>query len=88
MGFVGRTAIHPSQLPVIAAAFAPTAAELAWADEVLAATAGGGVATLASGEMVDPAMRRRAESIVALAGSQRFEERTRHIHVTQAFRRI
>ena len=25
MGFVGRTAIHPSQVPVIAAAFAPTA---------------------------------------------------------------
>jgi citrate lyase subunit beta/citryl-CoA lyase len=66
MGFVGRTAIHPSQVPVIAAAFAPSSAELAWANEVLAATAGGGVTTLASGEMVDPAMRRRAESIVEL----------------------
>ena len=57
MGFVGRTAIHPSQVPVIAAAFAPTDAEIAWANEVLAATAAGGVTTLASGEMVDPAMR-------------------------------
>ncbi len=38
MGFVGRTAIHPSQVPVIAAAFAPTDAELSWAGEVLAAT--------------------------------------------------
>jgi citrate lyase subunit beta/citryl-CoA lyase len=66
MGYVGRTAIHPSQVPVIAAAFVPTGDELAWASEVLAATAAGGVTTLASGEMVDPAMRRRAESIVAL----------------------
>ena len=69
MGFVGRTAIHPSQVPVIAAAFAPTAAEVAWAREVLAATAGGGVSTLASGEMVDPAMRGRAEAIVSLVRS-------------------
>ena len=58
MGFVGRTAIHPRQVPVIAAAFAPTDDEVAWASEVLAATAAGGVTTLASGEMVDPAMRR------------------------------
>jgi citrate lyase subunit beta/citryl-CoA lyase len=66
MGYVGRTAIHPSQVPVIAVAFAPTSEELAWATEVLAATAAGGVTTLASGEMVDPAMRRRAESILEL----------------------
>ena len=69
MGFVGRTAIHPSQVPVIAAAFAPTDAELSWAGEVLAATKSGGVTTLASGEMVDPAMRRRAESILELAAA-------------------
>jgi citrate lyase subunit beta/citryl-CoA lyase len=66
MGYIGRTAIHPSQVLVIAAAFAPTAEESAWATEVLAATAAGGVTTLASGEMVDPAMRRRAESILEL----------------------
>jgi citrate lyase subunit beta / citryl-CoA lyase len=69
MGFVGRPAIHPSQVPVIAAAFAPTESEVDWAGEVLAATAGGGVTTLASGEMVDPAMRRRAESILGLAAA-------------------
>jgi citrate lyase subunit beta / citryl-CoA lyase len=67
MGFVGRTAIHPSQLPVIAAAFTPSDDEVAWAREVLAATADGGVTTLGSGEMADPAMRRRAETILALA---------------------
>ena len=67
MGFLGRAAIHPSQVPVIAAAFRPTDAEIAWAREVLAAVDAGGVTTLASGEMVDPAMRGRAEAIVALA---------------------
>ncbi len=67
LGFVGRTAIHPTQIPVIAAAFAPTDAEIAWANEVLAVTAAGGVTTLESGEMVDPAMRARAASILELA---------------------
>jgi citrate lyase subunit beta/citryl-CoA lyase len=70
MGFIGRTAIHPSQVPVIAEAFRPTDDELAWAHEVLAATTAGGVTTLASGEMVDPAMRRRAESILAMAAQR------------------
>ncbi|MDR1078044.1 MAG: CoA ester lyase, partial [Propionibacteriaceae bacterium] len=66
LGWVGRLAIHPRQLPVIAAAFAPSAAQVVWAESVLAAlaTAAGGVATLATGEMVDPAMRGRAESIL------------------------
>jgi citrate lyase subunit beta/citryl-CoA lyase len=66
MGFVGRAAVHPSQVPVIAAAFVPTDEEVAWATEVLAATADGGVTRLASGEMVDPAMRQRAETLIAL----------------------
>lgn len=71
MGFVGRAAIHPSQVPIIAAAFRPTDAEIAWADEVLAAMDGGGVTTLASGEMVDPAMRGRAARIAALDAATR-----------------
>jgi citrate lyase subunit beta/citryl-CoA lyase len=75
MGFVGRAAIHPSQVPVIAAAFRPTEAELAWAREVLAAVGAGGVSTLKSGEMVDPAMLGRAESIVALDAAVRRDER-------------
>ncbi|WP_431277748.1 HpcH/HpaI aldolase/citrate lyase family protein [Leifsonia poae] len=64
LGWVGRTAIHPSQLAVIADVFAPTDAELDWARSVLAAVEAGGVATLASGEMVDPAMLGRARSIL------------------------
>lgn len=68
LGLFGRMAVHPSQLPAIAAVFSPTPAEVAWAEEVLAALAAGGVATLASGEMVDPAMRARAERIRSLVG--------------------
>ena len=71
MGFVGRAAIHPAQVPMIAAAFRPTDAEIGWAREVLTALEGGGVTTLASGEMVDPAMRGRAKGIAALAAATR-----------------
>jgi citrate lyase subunit beta / citryl-CoA lyase len=66
LGMVGRTAIHPRQVPVIAAAFAPTESELAWAREVLAALDGAaeGVAVLSSGAMVDAAMARRAATLL------------------------
>jgi citrate lyase subunit beta / citryl-CoA lyase len=68
LGMVGRTAIHPRQLPVIRAAFAPTTEELAWAQEVLAALDGAevGVAVLRSGAMIDAAMARRARRLVRL----------------------
>jgi citrate lyase subunit beta / citryl-CoA lyase len=64
LGWVGRVAIHPSQLPVIAEVFQPSAEERRWAEEVLAAGAHG-VATLSSGEMVDPAMVGRARAILS-----------------------
>jgi citrate lyase subunit beta/citryl-CoA lyase len=71
LGWVGRVAIHPSQLPVIAEVFHPSDADRHWAEEVVAATTGGGVSTLPNGDMVDPAMLGRAEAILA---------RTRHRH--------
>jgi citrate lyase subunit beta / citryl-CoA lyase len=64
LGWVGRVAIHPSQLPVIAEVFLPSAEERRWAKEVLAAGAKG-VSTLPSGEMVDPAMLGRARAIIS-----------------------
>ncbi|MEU5875286.1 aldolase/citrate lyase family protein [Glycomyces sp. NPDC047369] len=64
LGLRGRTAVHPKQLPVIREVFAPTPEETAWAEAVVAALEGGGVATLPSGEMVDPAMLGRARSIL------------------------
>lgn len=65
LGWFGRVAIHPSQLPVIAEVFAPSAEERRWAEEVLAAAGEGGVTTLANGEMADPAMLGRAKAILA-----------------------
>lgn len=64
LGWVGRVAIHPSQLPVIAEVFLPSEEERRWATEVLAAGTHG-VTTLPSGEMVDPAMLGRARAILS-----------------------
>lgn len=69
LGLVGRVAIHPVQLAVIRSAFAPDPSLLSWANEVLEALTAGGVTTLKSGEMVDAAMRGRAERVLHLAAS-------------------
>ncbi|HEY3558535.1 MAG TPA: CoA ester lyase [Kribbella sp.] len=71
LGFVGRTAIHPRQLPTIVEAFTPTASQVAAAEELLAAVekadvADGGVLVLPDGRMVDPAMIGRAREVTAL----------------------
>lgn len=76
LGFFGCAAVHPRQLRTIRAAFTPSAAEVAGARSVLAALAaaksdGDGVARTDDGRMVDAAMRRRAEEIVALAEPDR-----------------
>lgn len=67
LGWVGRTAVHPTQLAVIADVFRPGSDAVAWATAVVASIQDGGVSTLASGEMVDPAMLGRARSILGLA---------------------
>ncbi|WP_026923682.1 HpcH/HpaI aldolase/citrate lyase family protein [Glycomyces arizonensis] len=69
LGLRGRVAVHPAQLPVIEAVFAPSEEERAWARAVVDALEhgpgrGGGVATLPDGEMVDPAMLGRARRIL------------------------
>lgn len=69
LGAVGRVAAHPRQLPVIREVFTPSADERAWAEAVVAAMRDGGVATLPGGEMVDPAMLGRAQSIIERARS-------------------
>ena len=53
-GFGAKLCIHPRQVPIVNAAFAPSAAELDWAQRVVAgfAAAGGGVFSL-DGRMVD-----------------------------------
>ena len=69
LGWFGRAAIHPSQLAVIARVFAPREEEVEWARAVLTALAdsSGAATRLPGGEMVDEAMRGRAESILGRA---------------------
>jgi len=71
LGFVGRACIHPAQLPVVHAVFTPSAAEVDEARTTLRLLAeaeahGSGVALDAHGRLVDPAVVRGAERVLAL----------------------
>ncbi|EOD63686.1 HpcH/HpaI aldolase/citrate lyase family protein [Amycolatopsis vancoresmycina] len=61
LGFGGKLCIHPRQVPVARAAFAPTAAEREWARRVL--TAGDSVSVV-DGRMVDKPVLDRARRIL------------------------
>jgi citrate lyase beta subunit len=71
LGYLGKSAIHPSQVPLANAVFRPTDAEIAHSLEVIeaardAAQRGVGAFTV-GGKMVDAPFIRRAEAILALA---------------------
>jgi len=75
LGFLGRSCIHPRQVPVVREAFGPSPADIEWADSILAqaismAGAGSGVATLADGSFIDAPVVRQAERVLALAERQ------------------
>ena len=57
-GFDGMTAVHPSQIPLIHAAFAPTPTERHWAERVIttmeSATARGQAVTELDGQLLEP----------------------------------
>jgi citrate lyase subunit beta/citryl-CoA lyase len=66
VGFDAKVAIHPTQVPVIRAGYAPTDEQVQWARNVLeAARAERGVFQF-DGQMVDMPVLRRAQRIVAL----------------------
>lgn len=66
VGFDAKVAIHPTQVAVIRAGYAPTEQQVAWAHRVLdVARSERGVFQL-DGQMVDMPVLRRAERIVAL----------------------
>ena len=67
LGHLGRTAIHPAQLPVIEAVYLPTAEEVERARETIALLEAGGVGALEGGEFVDAAMLGAARQVVGLA---------------------
>ena len=69
LGFRSRTAVHPSQVPVINRAFTPNTAAVAAARQVLAGFdgGGGGVTVDAGGRMIDAAVIRSAMETVSRA---------------------
>jgi len=71
LGFFGKSAIHPRQLPVLHAVFTPSEPELRWARGVVAAfEAGGGAALqLPDGEFVDLPVANRAKRLLELAAN-------------------
>ncbi|WP_435853343.1 HpcH/HpaI aldolase/citrate lyase family protein [Streptomyces smyrnaeus] len=67
-GFLGRTAIHPRQLPVIEEAYRPSAQEVAAAEEIVtAAVTEAGALALPDGRFVDPAVVAGARRTLSLA---------------------
>jgi len=83
LGYVGKSAIHPTQVPIANAVFRPTDAEIAHSLKVVeaarvAAEQGVGAFTV-NGRMIDAPFVRRAEAILELARRLRLiaaEERT------------
>ncbi|MER6674295.1 CoA ester lyase [Streptomyces sp. NPDC000983] len=68
LGFLGRAAIHPRQLPVIERAYLPTGEELERAESIVkAAAAYGGAQALADGTFVDAAVVVAAQRTLSLA---------------------
>lgn len=67
VGFDAKVAIHPSQIPVIRAGYAPTDDQVDWARKVLVAAAAERGVFQFDGLMVDAPVLRRAERIIALA---------------------
>ncbi|MBE9372979.1 CoA ester lyase [Saccharopolyspora sp. HNM0983] len=68
LGFGGKAAIHPEQLPAVREVFAPSEQEVSWARTVLAAyreSSGPGAVRLDDGTFVDEPVARRAEQIIA-----------------------
>jgi citrate lyase subunit beta/citryl-CoA lyase len=70
LGFGAKSAIHPRQIPILHQVFAPSAQDVAWAVEVLAAfdAAGEGACRLPNGEFIDLPVAQRAHRLLELAG--------------------
>ncbi|MDT9592174.1 CoA ester lyase [Nocardioides zeae] len=71
LGFGAKLCIHPAQVDLVNAGFAPTEAEVEWAREVLETAGAGGVGTDARGQMIDKPVVDRARGIVQAAGEDR-----------------
>jgi citrate lyase subunit beta / citryl-CoA lyase len=82
LGFLGRSAIHPDQIPVINEIFTPTQEEMAEAEDLLgklksASASGTGAFALEDGRFVDEAVVRAARATLALARPARMGQEAR-----------
>ncbi|CDI04965.1 HpcH/HpaI aldolase/citrate lyase family protein [Candidatus Nitrosotenuis uzonensis] len=71
LGYVGKSIIHPDQIPVAHGAFAPNKAELEWANKVCQAyvesTKKGRGATVVDGKMIDEVHYKQARALLDIA---------------------
>ena len=74
LGFIGKAAIHPTQVPVIQAAFSPGADEIAWARRVVEAyEANEGGVLLVDGKLIERPVIASAQRILAVAEALKLE---------------
>ncbi|MEO5696850.1 MAG: CoA ester lyase [Burkholderiaceae bacterium] len=65
LGFGAKLCIHPRQVEAVNRSFSPSAAEIAWAERVLAAAAAsGGAAVALDGKMIDAPVIGRARALL------------------------
>lgn len=76
IGFFGKSAIHPRQVPIIHEVFTPTPQELEWAHRVLQAfeQSGGAATKTATGEFVDRPAAKRAKQLVRLSRAREVDD--------------
>ena len=71
LGYVGKSIIHPDQIPLTHETFAPNKAEVEWArkvcDTYVASTKKGKGATVVDGKMIDEVHYKRAKALLDLA---------------------
>ena len=71
LGFVGKAAIHPTQVPVIQEAFSPTPEEVAWARKIVDAyDANEGGVLLVDGQLIERPVVRAAQRILQTASNR------------------
>jgi citrate lyase subunit beta / citryl-CoA lyase len=66
LGFTGKLCIHPRQVGTANEYLSPSAADITWAHQVIAA-AGDGSVTVLDGQMIDRPVVLRAEAVLARA---------------------
>ena len=67
LGVIGKSCIHPSQVPIAKRVFSPDPAEVAFAKKIIEAMPDGTGAVMIDGKMQDDATWKQAKVVVDLA---------------------